>query len=364
MHLTRLWLEDFRNYPALDLELHPGVTVLVGPNGVGKTNLVEAIVWLSELGSFRTSTNDALVRTGAEQAIVRAEIVDGERRLLIEAELPRRGRSRVLVNKQRLQRTRDLAASLRVTVFSPEDLVLVKGGPSERRRYLDDALAASIPRADGLLRDVDKVLRQRNALLSGVNGRLDESAALTLDVWGDKLGRLGDELAAARRALVGRLVGPVARGYQHLAGCEVTVGLRYDQSWEGLLQERLAAVRRDDVRRGVTTVGPHRDDLQLVLAHMPARTHASQGEQRCFALALRMAVHALVAEASGSPPVLVLDDVFSELDPRRSAALVTAVPAGQTVITTAVPLPGAVRPDRMLEIDELRAATGRLVRPD
>ncbi len=353
MHLTRLWLEDFRNYLTLDLELDPGVTVLVGPNGAGKTNLVEAVVWLSELGSFRTSSNEALVRMGAERAIVRAEISDGERRLSIEAELPRRGRSRVLVNKQRLQRARDLDGSLRVTVFSPEDLILVKGGPGERRRYLDGALAAGFPRAEGILRDLEKVLRQRNALLGSVHGRLDDGAALTLDVWDDKLGRLGDLLAAERTALVDRLAGPVGAAYQKLAGGPVGVGLRYEPSWVGSLTERLVDARRDDVRRGVTTVGPHRDEVGLWIDEMPARTHASQGEQRSLALALRMGVHELVAELTGSPPVLVLDDVFSELDPDRSAALVTTVPAGQTIITTAVPLPAAVRADRVVEIASL-----------
>ncbi len=358
MHLTRLWLEDFRNYITLDLELDPGVTVLVGPNGAGKTNLVEAVVWLSDLGSFRTSGNEALVRMGAERAIVRAEITDGERRLSIEAELPRRGRSRVLVNKQRLQRARDLEAALRVTVFSPEDLILVKGGPGERRRYVDDALAGAMPRADGVLRDIEKVLRQRNALLAGVHGRLDEGAALTLDVWDDKLGRLGDQLATERRTLVNRLVGPVEKAYRQLAGGPVGVGVQYEPSWDGPLADRLADARRDDVRRGVTTVGPHRDEVVLTIDDMPARTHASQGEQRSLALALRMAVHELVAEVTGSPPVLVLDDVFSELDPERSAALVTTVPAGQTIITTAVPLPAAVRADRVVEIASLSGAGG------
>lgn len=359
MQLTHLWLEDFRSYDRLDLDLDPGVTVLVGPNGSGKTNLAEAIAWLATLGSFRGVSNEALVRVGADRAIVRGEVLQGERRLLVEAEIPTRGRTRVLVNRQRLTKAADVVGTLRVTVFAPDDLRLVKGGPSERRRLLDDALVAVSARAPGALRDLDRVLRQRNALLSGLPGDArrrgcpDAAATATLDVWDARLATSGEQVATLRRELVGRLTEPVAAAYATLAGRPTPIGLDYRTSWSGSLEHALAAARDTDVRRGLTSVGPHRDELELLVDGLPARTHASQGEQRTLALALRLGVHQVITAVTGTMPVIVLDDVFSELDPERSAALVGAVPEAQTVITTAGPLPAAVQPGRVLRIEEL-----------
>ena len=352
MELLRLWLADFRSYSAADVSFAPGLTAVVGPNGQGKTNLLEAIAWLATQSSFRGAGNDAMVRQGASVAVIRAEVHHDERLVLIEAELAPAGRSRVQVNRQRMQRARDLLGALRVTVFSPDDLELVKGGPAGRRRYLDDALVAVHPRHDAQRREVDRVLRQRNALLRSARGRLDESAAFTLDVWDAKLAAAGEALAAARDDLVRQLAPLLAAAYGEVAGSPIAVAATYHAPWRAAgLGTALAAARRDDLRRGVSTVGPHRDDLVVGLGGAPARTHASQGEQRSLALALRLAGHQLVTAATGTPPVLLLDDVFSELDPVRSAALVRHLPAGQTILTTAAGLPAGAVPDKVLRVD-------------
>jgi DNA replication and repair protein RecF len=346
VRVTRLWLTDFRNYPSAELAPSPdGLTVITGGNGQGKSNLLEAVGWLATLSSFRGAPDEALVRRGAEQAVVRAEAERDGRALLIEAEInagPQR--NRVLVNRQPLKRARDLLGALRVTVFAPDDLVLVKGGPAERRRYLDDLLVAMHPRNDALRTEVERVLRQRGALLKQSGGRLSADVEATLDVWDAKLAEAGSALTAARRELVGALEPEVGKAYAQVASAAAQVGVAYEQSWGESLAVALAGARTDDLRRGVTTVGPHRDELALSVDGLPARTHASQGEQRSLALALRLAGHALVTEATGSPPVLLLDDVFSELDPDRSEALVAHLPEGQALLTTAGPLPPMARP--------------------
>lgn len=351
MLLRRLWLTDFRSYPALEVALDEGLTAVVGPNGQGKTNLLEAVAYLATLSSFRGAPTDALVRQGAEQAIVRAEGEREGRALLLEAEINRVGRNRVLVNRQRLQRSRDLLGALRVTVFSPDDLVLVKGGPGERRAYLDEAMVAAAPKLDVLRTDVDKVLRQRNALLRQAGGRLTEDVAVTLDVWDAKLAAAGEALADARARLVERLAPVLAEAYDVLARRAAEVTVRYEPPWRDAgLAAALVEARRDELRRGVSLVGPHRDEVELAIGGLPARTHASQGEQRTLALALRLAAHRVVTEAAGSPPVLLLDDVFSELDPDRSDALVANLPAGQTLLTTASGLPAGLDAGRVLHI--------------
>ena len=351
MRLDRVWLTDFRSYEAAEVELSPGLTALLGDNGQGKTNLLEAVAWLATLSSFRGAPNDALVRASAPRAVVRAEGEREGRAVLVEAELVRDGRNRVLVNRQPLQRARDLLGVLRVTVFSPDDLELVKGGPAERRRYLDDALVASHPRYDALRAEVDKVLKQRNALLKGAGGRLDESAAFTLDVWDAKLVESGGALAAARRDLLARLLPVLGPTYDAVAHGPADVDARYVAEWEEVgLAAALTAARRDDVRRGVSTVGPHRDELTLSIGGLPARTHASQGEQRSLALALRLAAHHVVTEVAGTAPILLLDDVFSELDPDRGDALLDNLPAGQTLLTSAHGLPPRARPDLVLRV--------------
>ena len=357
MHLRRLWLADFRNYTSADVTPAPdGLTVVRGDNGEGKTNLLEAIGFLAGLQSFRGVPNDALVREGAERGVGRAEAAREGRELLLEVEIPRTGRVRAQVNRQPLRKATELLGALRTSVFSPDDLVLVKGGPADRRRYLDELLVGLHPRNDALRADVERILRQRNALLKQAGGRLDADAATTLDVWDAQLAHAGEALAAARAELVVRLEPELAKAYDQLAGGPADLGADYKRSWDAALEDALRASRTDDVRRGVTLVGPHRDELALALGGLPARTHASQGEQRSLTLALRLAGHRAVADAAGSAPVLLLDDVFSELDPDRSDALLAHLPAGQAVLTTAGPLPAGARPEV-----ELRVVNGRVL---
>ena len=351
MRLDRLWLTDFRSYAAAELEFAPGLTALLGANGEGKTNLVEAIAYLATLRSFRGAPNEALVRTGAEVAVLRAEGEREGRSLLVEAEVRPTGRGRVLVNRQRLARSRDLLGALRVVVFAPDDLDLVKGGPAGRRDYLDDVLVSRRPSLDPLRSDLERILRQRNTLLKQSGGRLTPEIESTLSVWDAKFVDAAERLAGERARLVDEL-GPVVSGtYAEVAGRRVEVVARYEAPWrEHGLAEALAAVRRDELRRGVSLVGPHRDELVLTLDGLPSRTHASQGEQRSLALALRLASHHVVTAATGTPPILVLDDVFSELDDERSAALLHHLPAGQTVLTSAAGLPPGARPELVLRV--------------
>ena len=352
IHLRRLWLTDFRSYRSAELALPPGTTAIVGRNGEGKTNLLEAVAHLAG-SSLRGATTEAMVRAGAERAVVRAEAQRGQRDLLIEAELAVRGRNRMQLNRQPVKRRRDLLDALAVTVFSPDDLVLVKGGPGQRRDWLDDAVAGLDSRADDARSDVDRILKQRNALLKSARGRLDESAALTLDVWDDRLVRAGEHLARERTNALTVLVPRITTAYRDLAGRELPVAADYRAEWaaEGLAPA-LVAARQDDLRRGITTVGPHRDDVELRLDGLPARSHASQGEQRSLALALRLAVHRAVTEQCGASPVLLLDDVFSELDEGRSEALLAHLPPGQTLLTTAGPLPSQTEPELVLRVDD------------
>jgi DNA replication and repair protein RecF len=359
VHLRKLWLNDFRSYRDVEVAFSEGLTALLGRNGQGKSNLLEAVAWLATLESFRDAPNDALVRDGEPHAVIRAEVERDSRELLVEAQLVRAGRNRVQVNRQPLRRARDLLGSFRVSVFAPDDLVLVKGGPSERRRVLDDTLVALNARNDALRADVDKVLRQRGALLKQAGGRLTEDIAFSLDVWDAKLTEAGELLASARIDLLAAL-GPVLGDvYDRVAREPAAVTARYVAPWrdEGLASA-LAAARQDDVRRGVSTVGPHRDDIELAIGGRSARTHASQGEQRSLALAFRLAAHHVVTEATGSPPVLLLDDVFSELDPDRSDALLANLPHGQTVLTSASGLPPKARPDVVLRVE-----AGHIVMP-
>ena len=359
MRLARLWLTDFRSYASADISFAPGLTALLGANGEGKTNVMEAIGYLATLSSFRGAPNDALVRSGASSAVIRAEGEREGRQLLIEAELASTGRGRVQVNKQKLARTRDLLGALRVSVFSPDDLELVKGGPAGRRHYLDDALVARRPAFDSLRSDLEKILKQRNALLKQAGGRLTPDIESTLSVWDAKLIETGEALAQARDDLVTELAPALNLAYEQVAGRSVPVTTTYDAPWRELgLAAALEAARRDELRRGVSLVGPHRDDLVLHLDGLPSRTHASQGEQRSLALALRLAAHRVVADATGSSPILLLDDVFSELDPDRSAALLAHLPPGQTVLSSAAGLPPGAMPELVLRV------SGASVRPE
>ena len=351
MRLTHLWLHDFRNYEAADLTLPPGLTVVRGDNGEGKTSLLEGIGYLATLASFRGVPGEALVREGAAQAVVRGEGERNGRQLLIEAEIALHGRGRVAVNKQRLRKSSDLLDAVRVSVFAPDDLELVKGGPSARRRYLDDALVALSPKHEATRRDLDRILRQRTALLRQSGGRLTPDIATTLDVWDAKLVSAGEALADARAALVADLEPALAKAYADLSPTRGAVTAGYDAPWRRAgLAAALAEARTDELRRGVCLVGPHRDDLTLRINAMPARTHASQGEQRSMALALRLAAHRLVADALDDVPVLLLDDVFSELDPARTEALLHHLPPGQAVLTTAGPLPEGAEPEQVVTV--------------
>jgi DNA replication and repair protein RecF len=355
MIVEHLELHDVRNYEHLAIDLAPGITAVLGQNGQGKTNLAEALAYVATLESFRGASGDALVRVGAEHAIVRARVRVDEREVLIEIELTRQGRQRVLVNRQRLARNRDLLGVVRVSVFAPDDLAIVKHGPADRRRFLDDTLVALAVKNDAVRLELDRIVRQRNAFLKqvgGGRGSLDDTAELTLDVWDGKLAEVGERLGHARAVLIAHLTPLATQAYEDLAGTPVPVELRYEPSWRTTgLAASLRAARRDDLRRQITSVGPHRDDLELFIGGMPARTHASQGEQRTLALALRLAAHRLVTDRTGAAPLLVLDDVLSELDPQRATALLRHVPPGQVIITSASPLPPQARPDHIVTIE-------------
>jgi DNA replication and repair protein RecF len=278
--------------------------------------------------------------------VVRGTAERDGRELLIEAEIRVRGRGRVSVNRQPLRRAADLVGALVVSVFSPDDLDLVKGGPSSRRRYLDDLLVALHLRNDALRRDLERILRQRTALLRDCGGRLSPALAPTLDVWDSKLATVGDALGAARADLVARLEPELTAAYAGIAGPDArAVGVAYDAPWRTIgLAAALATARAEELRRGVCLVGPHRDELLLTISSMPARTHASQGEQRSMALALRLAGHRVVGESAGESPVLLLDDVFSELDDTRSQALLDHLPPGQAILTTTGAIPPGATP--------------------
>jgi DNA replication and repair protein RecF len=358
VYLAGLWLTDFRCYEEATLRFPPGVTVICGANAQGKTSLLEAVGWAATGKSFRGVPDSALVRAGHDTAILRAEVVDDARVQLLEAEIRASGRNRVQLNRNSVQRSRDLLGLMRVTVFAPDDLQLVKGGPSGRRDYLDDLLVALSPRYEAARSDYERVLKQRNALLRG--GLRGEDAIGTLDVFDLQLAGAGAELARGRIRMLERLVPAVADAYAELAGHRTPITTTYEAEWAtaGLdadldqqLLDAFVGHRRSEVDRGVTLVGPHRDEWRLLVGGMESRTHASQGEQRTLALALRLGGHRLCGELTGSSPVLLLDDVFSELDDRRAVALVEHLDSGQTLVTTAGAVPRGISADRLLRVD-------------
>ncbi|MGH9101935.1 MAG: DNA replication/repair protein RecF [Acidimicrobiales bacterium] len=359
MQVERLWLRDWRSWADLELELPPeGTLLIVGPNGQGKTNLLEGIAWLATLESFRGAGREAVVRSGAERAVLRAEVAREGRALLLEAEVSRAGHDRVLVNRQPLRRRADLASFLRVSVFAPDDLELVKGAPGARRLFLDQFLVSLHPDLVSLRLSFERVLRQRSALLRQSGGRLSGDLPETLDVWDHELVSLGEDLARGREELVEVLQPRVLRAYRQMVPRGAEPCLTYRRSWQGDLGTAVAANRLEDLRRATNGVGPHRDELELVLGGLPARIQASQGEQRSLALSLRLATHGAVTDMLGSAPVLLLDDVFSELDSERSESLLGQLPAGQVLLATAGAVPGAVVAFGMLRIE-----AGTLVSP-
>jgi DNA replication and repair protein RecF len=365
--LRRLWLRELRCYEELDFQPSEGVTLVVGDNGQGKTSLLEAISWLAHGRSFRGVPDGALVRTGATSAVMRALVERGGHERLLEVELSPGGRTRLQVNGTKVPRVRVLAETLTATVFAPDDLQLVKGGPQERRDYLDELLVVLAPRYDRACRDLDKVLKHRTALLkAGVRGPDDHS---TLAVFDDQLAQVAAEVVDGRLRLLDRLRGPLSEAYSTLASVPRTVvSDEYHSEWfgpdeagrtagpdriaalAGALRGRLEALRSRELERGVTLSGPQRDEWELAVHALPARTHASQGEQRSLALALRLAGHAVVTDVTGEPPVLLLDDVFSELDPGRSSALVRHLPKGQAIVTTAGLLPAELAAERTVHV--------------
>ncbi|MCU1429169.1 MAG: replication and repair protein RecF [Actinomycetia bacterium] len=360
-YVEQVQLRDFRCFASLDLSLAPGVTVIVGANGAGKTSLLEAVGWIARARSFRGVTDSALVARGSEQAILRADVVHGERRQLLEAEIRATGRNRVLLNRHPIVRTRDLYGLLRVTMFAPDDLQLVKGGPAERREYLDDLLGMLAPRYDAARSDFDRVLRQRNALLKG--GLRDPDDDSTLVVFDEQLVRAGAEIVRGRLRLLARLHPLIVEMYEEVSGSSAPLDGTYQAEWaeaplhegdadavDNLLRQALVARRKQELDRGITLVGPHRDDWRIVLNDLDARAQASQGEQRTLALALRLAGHELITDLSGAAPVLLLDDVFSELDAPRASALIRRLPGGQTLVTTASAIPEGVEPQRFLRV--------------
>ncbi len=349
MNLVSLVITDFRNIEQATFEPDPtGITVITGLNGAGKTSVLEAVSYLSTLQSFRSSPREAMVRRGAERAILRAETLVGGRTLTIEAELSRSGPSRAFVNRQHVHRRGDLHEALRTTVFTPEAIQVVRGAPADRRRFLDETLAVIDPKEARHSEEVERILRQRAALLRSSRGhRVTPEVATTLDVWDARLDAAGTALADARAALAVELVPLTEAHYSRLAGRPTPVALEYQRSWSGPLLDALAEVRPRDIERGASSVGPHRDELALAIDDLPGRSHASQGEQRTLALALELASHQLATECLGTPPVLLLDDVFSELDPQRAAALVDGVPPGQALVTTAFGAPSGVPADKI-----------------
>ncbi|ONK12795.1 DNA replication/repair protein RecF [Streptomyces sp. MP131-18] len=350
MHVTHLSLADFRSYARAEVALGPGVSTFIGPNGQGKTNLVEAVGYLATLGSHRVSSDAPLVRMGADRAVVRAAVTEGGRQQLVEIEVNPGRANRARLNRSAQVRPRDVLGVVRTVLFAPEDLHLVKGDPGERRRFLDELITARVPRLAGVRADYERVLKQRNALLKSAamarrhGGRgVDLS---TLDVWDQHVARSGAELLAQRLSLVEALRPLADKAYDQVAPGGGPVGLDYRGVAEGavpreelygLLLGALGEARAQEIERGVTLVGPHRDDLVLRLGELPAKGYASHGESWSLALALRLASYELL-KAEGPEPVLVLDDVFAELDAQRRERLAELVaPGEQVLVTAAVP---------------------------
>jgi DNA replication and repair protein RecF len=380
MHVDHLQLTDFRSYGSVDLPLEAGVTTFVGANGQGKTNLVEAIEYLSTMSSHRVASEVPLVRSGAARAIVRAGVragLDDPRRLTLELEINPGKANRARLNRSPLRQAREIIGVLRTVVFSPVDIAIVKGDPSERRRFLDDLIVARWPRMAGVRADYERVLKQRNTLLKSLSGRLrggppPADAEATLDVWDTHLARAGGELLEARLTTLADLAPHVSKAYADIAPTNNDASAEYRASvnleaFQGRARDSLSAAleagmaerRVEEIQRGISLVGPHRDDIALSLGMLPARGYASHGESWSLALALRLASFQLL-RADGVEPVLVLDDVFAELDAIRRERLASGVRVAEQVLVTAAV--GADVPE-LLAGQRFRVAGGEVV-PD
>ncbi|MCT1493219.1 DNA replication/repair protein RecF [Corynebacterium sanguinis] len=368
MYVRDLDLRDFRSWPELTLTLEPGATVFSGRNGHGKTNIVEALHYTSTLGSHRVSTDAPLIRSGCGDARVSVTTVNDGRELTTHLLIKVNGANQAQINRTRLKSAREVLGVLRTVMFSPEDLKLVAGEPAERRRFLDELAASRAPRLGGAKADYDKVLRQRNALLRssshelrrGYSDDTGASALATLDVWDLQLARLGAEVTAGRLELLDVLTPHIAESYAAVAPESRPASVSYSSTVddavralsgepsrepgviEAAMLTELARRRREEIERATTLVGPHRDDMVLMLGDTPAKGYASHGETWSYALSLHLAEYALLA-SEGSHPVLILDDVFAELDAlRRQRLVAVAQSAEQVLITAAVgdDLPG------------------------
>lgn len=362
MYVRHLTLTDFRSWAHADLELEPGRTVFVGPNGFGKTNLVEALWYSATLGSHRVAADAPLIRAGAARAVVSTIVVNDGRELAVDLEITTGRANKARLNRSPVRSPREILGVLRAVLFAPEDLALVRGDPGERRRYLDELATTRRPRLAAVRADYDRVVRQRTALLKSAAGaryRGDRSMLDSLDVWDGHLAAHGAQLMAARCALVAQLAPEVAKAYQLLAPASRPAAIHYRTSvdaeddttveyYEAALLDAMARKRDAELDRGVCLVGPHRDDLELRLGDQPAKGFASHGESWSMALALRLASYELL-RTDGSDPVLLLDDVFAELDTARRRALAEVAAAAEQVLVTA-----AVAEDIPLDWDARR----------
>ncbi|MGW5573637.1 DNA replication/repair protein RecF [Nocardia thailandica] len=389
MYIRTLSVRDFRSWEQADLELSPGRTVLVGSNGNGKTNLVEAVGYLSTLGSHRVAADAPLIRTGASRARIGATVVNAGRELRIDVEINAGSANRAQINRSPVRRPREILGILHTVLFAPEDLSLVRGDPGERRRFLDELCTARLPRLAAVRADYDRVLRQRSALLKTAGRQARSRADLsTLDVWDGHLAEHAAVLLAQRLRLVHDLHPHLAEAYSSIAPESRPAAIAYrsaalppeltdparppedgdEAALREILLRELAAARGRELERGVCLVGPHRDDLDLLLGSSPAKGFASHGESWSFALALRLASFELL-RATGAEPVLLLDDVFAELDRRRRTALARVAAGAEQVLITAavaedVPEELAAEPLRVQTSGEADARTSHLVAAD
>ncbi|OBB18540.1 DNA replication/repair protein RecF [Mycolicibacterium setense] len=374
MYVRHLGLTDYRSWAHVELELEPGRTVFVGPNGFGKTNLVEALWYCATLGSHRVASDAPLIRAGAERAIVSSIVVNEGRELAVDLEITSGRANKARLNRSPVRSPREILGVLRAVLFSPEDLALVRGDPGERRRYLDELATTRRPAIAGIRADYDKVVRQRTALLktaAGARYRGDRSALDTLDVWDGHLAAHGAALVAARIALVEQLHPEVQKAYQLLAPSSRPAAIRYRSSveaianapgpetvefYEAALLDALSRRRDAELDRGVCLVGPHRDDLELWLGDQPAKGFASHGESWSMALALRLGAYELL-RSDGVDPVLLLDDVFAELDTARRQALAAVAGEAEQVLVTAA-VGEDIPPDWAIDRVEIRMTEG------